>query len=61
MATAGRMPTTTVCASSTREMAEILAIMRPMNESTISSAEISISTPLAPRRSICVDKSSCKV
>ena len=29
-------------------MPAMLAIMRPMNESTISSAEMSISTPLAP-------------
>ena len=48
MATAGRMPTTTVSASSTRAMAAMLPSMRPMNESTISSAEMSISTPRAP-------------
>ena len=50
MATAGRMPTTTVRASRMRDMRDRLAIMRPMNESTISSAEMSISTPLAPVR-----------
>ena len=50
IATAGRMPTTTVRASSTRAMAAMLASMRPMNESTISSAEMSISTPLRARR-----------
>ena len=49
IATAGRMPTTTVSASSTRDIAAMLASMRPMNESTISSAEMSISTPRAPR------------
>ena len=48
MATAGRIPTTTVCASSMRDMAAILPSMRPMNESTISSDEISTSTPRAP-------------
>ena len=47
MATAGRMPTTTVRASSTRAMAAMLPSMRPMKESTISSAEMSISTPRA--------------
>src|SRR4051812_715343 len=59
MATAGCMPTTTVVASSTRAMPEMLASMRPTNESTISRAEMSISTPLAPVRSICEDRSSC--
>ena len=48
IATAGCMPTTTVVASRTRAMPEMLASMRPTNESTISSAEMSISTPLAP-------------
>ena len=48
IATAGRMPTTTVSASSTRDMAAMLPSIRPMNESTISSAEMSISTPRAP-------------
>ena len=48
IATAGRMPTTTVSASSTRDIAAMLPSMRPMNESTISSAEMSISTPRAP-------------
>ena len=47
MATAGRMPTTTVCASRMRDIAAMLPSMRPMNESTISSAEMSISTPAA--------------
>ncbi len=47
IATAGRMPTTTVSASSTRDIAAMLPSMRPMNESTISSAEMSISTPRA--------------
>ena len=48
IATAGRMPTTTVSASSTRDIAAMFPSMRPMNESTISSAEMSISTPRAP-------------
>ena len=45
IATAGRMPTTTVTASSTRDIAAMLFSMRPMKESTISSADMSISTP----------------
>ena len=48
IATAGCMPTTTVCASSTRAIAAMLPSIRPMNESTISSDEMSISTPRAP-------------
>ena len=48
MATAGRMPTTTVWASSTRDIPAMLPIIRPMNESTMSSAEMSIKTPRAP-------------
>src|SRR5690606_4774193 len=47
IATAGCMPTTTVRASITAASAEMVAIMRPMKESTMSSAEISISTPRA--------------
>ena len=47
IATAGRIPTTTVSASSTRDMAAMLASIRPMNESTISSEEMSIRTPRA--------------
>src|SRR5689334_4173975 len=46
MATAGCMPTTTVSASSTRAMAAMLASILPMKESTISSVDISIKTPL---------------
>ena len=61
MATAGRMPTTTVRASRMRVIRERLAIMRPMNESTISSAEMSMSTPLAPIRCTAVVRSSCSV
>ncbi len=37
MATAGRMPTKTVVASSTRDIPAMFPIMRPMNESTMSS------------------------
>src|SRR4029079_10369752 len=48
MATAGRMPTTMVRASRIVDIADMLAIMRPMNESTTSSAEMSMRTPLAP-------------
>ncbi len=48
MATASRMPTTTVSASSTRESAAVVANNLPMNESTISTAEMSIATPRAP-------------
>ena len=47
IATDGCIPTTTVSASSTRDIAAMLPSMRPMNESTISSDEMSISTPLA--------------
>ena len=47
LATAGRMPTTTVTASSTRAIDAMLFNMRPMKLSTISSAEMSISTPRA--------------
>src|SRR5262249_29205683 len=47
IATAGRIPTTTVRASSTLAMAAMFASMRPMKESTISSAEMSIRTPRA--------------
>ena len=46
IATAGRMPTTTVSASSTRDICAMFASIRPMNESTTSSDEMSISTPL---------------
>src|ERR1700749_1077970 len=59
MATAGCMPTTTGVASRTLARPEMLASMRPTNESTISSAEMSISTPFAPVFSICADRSSC--
>jgi hypothetical protein len=59
MATAGRMPVTTVSASSTLAMAAMFAIMRPMNESTMSSAEMSIRTPAAPVERIWVMRSSC--
>ena len=47
MATAGRMPTTTVWASRMRAIAAMLPIIRPMNESTISRAEMSMRTPCA--------------
>ncbi|MFO7597744.1 MAG: hypothetical protein R6W92_15555 [Desulfocurvibacter africanus] len=47
-ATAGCMPTTTVSASIIRVMDAMLLSMRPMKESTISRAEMSMSTPCAP-------------
>src|SRR5262249_42169173 len=61
MATAGRIPTTTVRASSTRAIAAMFASMRPMNESTISSAEMSISTPRACVSAIRAVRSSWSV
>ena len=61
MATAGRMPTTTVSASSTRAMPAMSASIRPMKESTSSSAEMSISTPRAPVSTIRSVRSSCSV
>src|SRR3954466_8927210 len=60
IATAGCMPTTTVVASMMREMPEMPASMRPTNASTISSAEMSISTPLAPLVEILLARSSCR-
>ena len=42
IATAGRMPTTTVSASSIREISAMVASMRPMKESTISTAVMSM-------------------
>ena len=47
IATAGRMPTTTVSASRMRDMLAMFPRARPMKESTISRAEMSISTPRA--------------
>ena len=47
IATEGCMPTTTVSASSRRAMPAMLPSIRPMKESTISSAEMSIRTPCA--------------
>src|SRR5215472_11159828 len=61
MATAGCIPTTTVCASSTRDMAAIFPSIRPMKESTISRLEISMRTPRAPVSLIRLVKSSCSV
>ena len=48
MATAGRMPTSTVSASNNREMDPIMVSIRPMKESTISTAVMSMITPVAP-------------
>src|SRR5687768_11668448 len=61
MATAGRIPTTTVCASRTRAMLAMFASIRPMNESTRSSDEMSISTPRAPTAAMRVVRSSWSV
>ena len=47
IATEGCMPVTTVAAPSTLDIPAILPSMRPINESTISSEEMSIRTPLA--------------
>src|SRR5262249_12491189 len=59
IATAGRIPTTTVAASSTRAIPAMFASMRPMNESTTSSAEMSIRTPCARVAVIRSVRSSC--
>ena len=48
IATAGRMPTMTVSASNSREIDPIMVSIRPMNESTISTAVMSMITPCAP-------------
>ena len=45
IATAGRMPTSTVSASNMRAIAGDIAIIRPMKESTTSRDDISIKTP----------------
>src|SRR5580698_10572278 len=59
MATAGCMPTTTVSAPKTRDIAAMFASMRPMKESTISSEELSISTPAEPQSEMRCATSSC--
>src|SRR4051794_8779199 len=59
MATAGRMPTTTVSASSTREIEAMVARVRPTNESTMSSALMSMITPWQPVDTIRSARSSC--
>uniref|UniRef100_A0A1I7YBM1 PE-PGRS family protein n=1 Tax=Steinernema glaseri TaxID=37863 RepID=A0A1I7YBM1_9BILA len=61
IATAGCMPTSTVCVSMMRDTPEMVPIMRPMKESTMSSAEMSISTPLAEVALMRSDRSSCRV
>jgi hypothetical protein len=61
MATAGCIPTTTVCASRMRAMPAMLEIIRPMNESTISSDEMSSNTPRALCFVIADVRSSCSV
>ncbi|MCY1247231.1 hypothetical protein D9M72_605440 [compost metagenome] len=47
IATAGCMPTTTVVASMILASDEMVEIIRPMKESTMSNAEMSINTPRA--------------
>src|SRR3954447_16486253 len=59
IATTGRIPTTTVSASSTLAMPAMSDSMRPMKESTSSSEEMSISTPRAPVSAIRWARSSC--
>src|SRR2546423_4870293 len=59
MATAGCMPTTTVSASMIEAIAATSLSMRPVNESTISSSEISINRACAPVRSICSRARCC--
>ena len=48
IATAGCIPTSTVLASRMRAIPDTSDIIRPMKESTISSAEMSMSTPFDP-------------
>src|SRR6185312_5333491 len=48
IATAGRMPTMTVSASNSLDIEPIMVSIRPMNESTISTAVMSMITPRAP-------------
>jgi hypothetical protein len=48
MATAGRMPTSTVSASNNRDIDPIMVSIRPMKESTISTAVMSMIRPVAP-------------
>src|SRR5499425_1346349 len=61
MATAGRMPTTTVSASSTRAIAAMVPSMRPMKESTTSRAEMSMRTARARALTMRSARSSCNV
>src|SRR5689334_7134521 len=61
MATAGCMPTSMVSAPRIFPMLEISLTMRPMNESTISSVEMSISTPLVAFLTMEFDRSSCSL
>src|SRR3954470_16188220 len=61
IATAGCMPTSTVSASMIFDRPEMVPIMRPMNESTMSSAEISMRTPRAEVLLMRSDRSSCSV
>src|SRR5690606_26776547 len=59
IATAGRMPTTTVSASRMRVMAAMVAKVRPMKESTTSTAEMSMMTPRARAATAASARSSC--
>ncbi len=60
MATAGCMPTTITRASISRDRLAMSAIIRPMNESTMSSAEMSSNTPRAEVALMRSVRSSCK-
>ena len=58
IATAGRMPTRTVSAPNNREMDPIMVSIRPMKESTISTAVMSMITPVARVATSSVARSS---
>src|SRR5689334_15962753 len=61
MATAGCMPTRMVSAPRIFPMLEMSLTMRPMNESTISSVEMSMSTPRLAFLTMAFDRSSCSL
>src|SRR5688572_11734028 len=61
IATAGRMPTTTVCVSKILAIPAMLPSTLPMNESTTSSAEMSTISPRARVSAIRDMMSSCSV
>jgi hypothetical protein len=59
IATAGRIPTRTVSASNSREIEPIVVSIRPTKESTISTAVMSMITPLTPVLASSSARSSC--